>query len=111
MTTDGSNRWRPDPSRPAHSQSKPWPIYYKRERQIDEFYQYEGQSRSGKVRVSRARGANGEAGEVIDVIRKKRYADLNVANPGEAFDYRVSLSTEEKCESSLLGTWVLTFTM
>jgi hypothetical protein len=94
-TTEESARWRPDPSIPPQLQSKPWPIRYKRERQIDEFYQYEGQSRGGKIRVSR----NKETGEVIEVIRKKRYADLNVANGGEPFDFRVSLSTEEQCES------------
>ena len=50
----------------------------------------------GKIRVSRDR-----SGRVIEngVIRKKRIGDVNVYSPREAFDWRVSVSTEEPCES------------
>jgi hypothetical protein len=39
-------------------------------------------------------------GEVVACIKKRKVADLNVANGLEALDFRVSVSTEESCKSA-----------
>lgn len=74
-----------------------FPIKFYRARHIDSFYNISSSHRGGgKVRVSRDREGN----VVRDgVIRKKRIADLNVTSPRSAFDWRVSINTEEPSES------------
>jgi hypothetical protein len=74
----------------------PCPIHFFRARHIDSFYDAPG---PGKVRVSRDR-----EGRVVDngCIRKRRLGDLNVTCPGEALDFRMSVSTEDPCQWPLV---------
>ncbi|KAI9635602.1 CYTH-like domain-containing protein [Dioszegia hungarica] len=71
--------------------ARPYPIKFFRARQADTFYASPGNS---KTRVSRDMAT----GEVVACIKKRKVADLNVANGLEALDFRVSVSTEESCE-------------
>ncbi|WRT65195.1 uncharacterized protein IL334_002138 [Kwoniella shivajii] len=64
-------------------------VHFSRSKLTDSFHG--GGGRQGKVRVSR----NRETGQVVEVVRKRRIADLNVYCPGAAFDWRISVNVEE----------------
>lgn len=68
-------------------------IMYKRIRQRDSFYRYEGR----RIRVSTL----AETGEVTDVIEKTKVDHLNIFCPNSSLDLRISVSTETKCQRSL----------
>ncbi|WVW78923.1 hypothetical protein I302_100886 [Kwoniella bestiolae CBS 10118] len=67
-------------------------VHFSRSKLTDSFHGAGG--RNGKVRVSRSR----ETGEVVEVVKKRRVADLNVYCPGAAFDWRISVNVEEPYE-------------
>ncbi|WWD00125.1 hypothetical protein V866_007033 [Kwoniella sp. B9012] len=67
-------------------------VKFSRSKLTDSFHGAGG--RNGKVRVSRSR----ETGEVVEVVKKRRVADMNVYCPGAAFDWRISVNVEEPCE-------------
>nr|XP_018265938.1 uncharacterized protein I303_02315 [Kwoniella dejecticola CBS 10117]OBR88096.1 hypothetical protein I303_02315 [Kwoniella dejecticola CBS 10117] len=67
-------------------------VHFTRSKLTDSFHGQGG--RSGKVRVSRSR----ETGEVVEVVKKRRVADMNVYCPGAAFDWRISVNVEEPYE-------------
>ncbi|WWC67503.1 uncharacterized protein I206_101411 [Kwoniella pini CBS 10737] len=64
-------------------------VNFSRSKLTDSFHGQGG--RGGKIRVSRSR----ETGEVVEVVKKRRIADMNVFCPGAAFDWRISVNVEE----------------
>jgi hypothetical protein len=50
-----------------------------------------------------------DTGKVLACIKKRKVADMNVANGKEQLDFRVSVSTEENCQCEpcafLPGRW------
>jgi len=90
----------------AHTKPNREVIYYKRERQLDEFYELSLEGRKAlpqslthwlkmskyppKVRKTTDMGPEGLTKQIIKI----RIADLEVYNPSTAFDYRISLSLE-----------------
>nr|XP_031858658.1 uncharacterized protein CI109_005893 [Kwoniella shandongensis]KAA5525730.1 hypothetical protein CI109_005893 [Kwoniella shandongensis] len=67
-------------------------VHFSRSKLTDSFHG--GGGRQGKVRVSRDR----DTGEVVQVVKKRRVADLNVYCPGWPFDWRISVNVEEPCD-------------
>jgi polynucleotide 5'-triphosphatase len=94
------NKLLNDVTSESHSPNSPntHPIQFFRARHIDSFYNIASSQRGGgKVRVSRDREGN----IVPDgVIRKRRIGDLNVYSPRSAFDWRISINTEEPSEET-----------
>ncbi|WWC87344.1 uncharacterized protein L201_002233 [Kwoniella dendrophila CBS 6074] len=66
-------------------------VHFSRSKLTDSFHGGGSGNRSGKVRVSRSR----ETGQIVEVVKKRRIADLNVYCPNAAFDWRISVNVEE----------------
>ncbi|ORY23816.1 CYTH-like domain-containing protein [Naematelia encephala] len=81
----------------AAAQTSPVPVRFFRARHTDSFHD---SGRGDKVRVTRDRD---NEDQVVAVIKKKRLSNLNVYNPNQALDWRVSVSIEEPCKSLLLN--------
>lgn len=81
-----------DPAYPFH------PIRYSHTREADFFHQGNVQTGGGKVRVTRDQ----KTGNVLRTVKKERIADMNIYSPKRKFDWRISVSTEQKGES---GGW------
>ena len=75
-----------------------YPMRFQRAQHVDSFHE----TGREKLRVSRDR-----RGEVVDVITKKRVADMNVFSPQETLDWRVSVSTENPGGSGMPGSYGL----